>query len=363
MLVDSIQYNGQYGQFRYNAPGSNVPGNAYSLRHGAFMALIGVLAIALYVSGAHAGCSVCGGSENWDPMVFLNGDTSTSSSTSTATQASTATQDAQAKAAAAPDTSFRGQTLVPLSGIDGGDVILDVTNADQYSKSHVKGAVHIPEKSFLNDDGTIKSAEGLAEVLGEAGITRDDSVLVYSNSLSSGEAALVFWALTYLGQNKVKLLDGGLVDYKAASLPLEIEENTLPAAKYIPTPNSNLLASYDYVNSDVAQIVDARTLQEFGKGRIPAASIIEYSKVLDGDKLLGASDLKDEFSKLSKDQPVVVYSDGGEKASLVWYALKTLGYDARIYTWEDWLSHQSGSSATATDTGASGSKTRYTKLG
>ena len=140
---------------------------------------------------------------------------------------------------------------MPLSGIDDQEIVLDVSNGDQYAKSHIKGAIHIPEKSFLSDDGALKSPEEMAAVLGAAGITRDDPVLVYSDSLSSGEAAFVFWALIYLGQEKVKLLDGGLGSYTAASLPLEIAARTLPPAEYSPSLNADILASYDYVNGGI----------------------------------------------------------------------------------------------------------------
>lgn len=39
------------------------------------------------------------------------------------------------------------------------------------------------------------------------------------------------------------------------------------------------------------------------------------------------------------DRPVVVYTNTGVKASMVWFALGLLGYDARIYTWLDWTAN------------------------
>ena len=47
--------------------------------------------------------------------------------------------------------------------------------------------------------------------------------------------------------------------------------------------------------------------------------------------------LKEVFSSLDKrSMPVVVYTNTGVKASMIWLALTLLGYDARIYTWQDW---------------------------
>ena len=46
------------------------------------------------------------------------------------------------------------------------------------------------------------------------------------------------------------------------------------------------------------------------------------------------------MSRLSKDKPIVVYSDDYSRSSLVWYALQLMGYEASIYTWEDWKAHE-----------------------
>ena len=69
---------------------------------------------------------------------------------------------------------------------------------------------------------TLKTDEELAKVLGEAGVSRDDSVVLYGNKESSGEAEFAFLVLSYLGQKDVKLLDGSLADWKAAGLPEEV---------------------------------------------------------------------------------------------------------------------------------------------
>ena len=65
-----------------------------------------------------------------------------------------------------------------------------------------------------------------------------------------------------------------------------------------------------------------------------------YDQVLEGDHIKDPVALESVFSGLDKGQPVVVYSKNGGRASLVWFALETAGYDARLYTWKDWLAHQ-----------------------
>jgi thiosulfate/3-mercaptopyruvate sulfurtransferase len=52
------------------------------------------------------------------------------------------------------------------------------------------------------------------------------------------------------------------------------------------------------------------------------------------------SSLATLFAGLSKDRPVVVYTATGIKASMTWFALSLMGYDARAYSWNDWVDHQ-----------------------
>jgi thiosulfate/3-mercaptopyruvate sulfurtransferase len=36
----------------------------------------------------------------------------------------------------------------------------------------------------------------------------------------------------------------------------------------------------------------------------------------------------------------VVYSDDIFGASIVWFALELMGYDARVYRWQDWQENE-----------------------
>jgi len=113
----------------------------------------------------------------------------------------------------------------------------------------------------------------------------------------------------------------------------------LPPKDYIATINADLMATYEFVNSGTPQIIDARTSLEFDAGAIPGAINIPYNRVLDGKRIKDEADLKELFSSIKKDRPVVVYTNTGVKASMVWFALGLLGYDARIYTWLDWTAN------------------------
>jgi thiosulfate/3-mercaptopyruvate sulfurtransferase len=252
----------------------------------------------------------------------------------------------------------------PMKSVSSSDVIIDVSNGDSYAKSHIKSAIHIPTKNFLNTEGNLKTNEELSKILGDAGVSRDDSVVLYGNKEGTGEAEFAYLVLSYLGQKDVKLLDGSVVDWKAAGLPEETSENKKPVKEYKPVVKSDLMADYEYVKSGQAQIVDARPFVEFGKGRIPGSLALDPSNIIKGDRIKNADALNMVFSRLSKDMPIVVYSSDYTRSSLAWFALQLMGYKASIYTWEDWKAHESTESqATASVTNGNAADSKYTKLG
>jgi 3-mercaptopyruvate sulfurtransferase SseA len=231
-----------------------------------------------------------------------------------------------------------GALLEPMGSFSNQDVV-DVSNQRTQGAAHIKGAINLPWNSFLSDDGTLRPVSETAAILGAAGISGDEAVIVYSDTFRSGEAAFVVWLLRYLGQDDVKALDGGLEDWNTASLPLETRKNVRSPTNYTPSLRPNLLANYDYVKSGKAQLVDARTFLDFGKGRIQNAFFISPDRVLENGKVKAGASLNDTFAKLDRTRPVVVYSSDYLGASLVWYALQLMGFDSRLYTWQDWQAH------------------------
>jgi thiosulfate/3-mercaptopyruvate sulfurtransferase len=54
------------------------------------------------------------------------------------------------------------------------------------------------------------------------------------------------------------------------------------------------------------------------------------------------AELESIFHELRKDKPVVVYTSTGLKASVVWFALVKMGYQARLFALSEWAEeHQS----------------------
>ncbi len=329
--------------------------------------LFGILMLSLiaFAPVVDAGCSCSGGI--WDPSAFLNSELGSSQPV----QSGSAQDNAAGNSGSNTQKPFdrvasyaNGEILKPLKSVSSSDVVIDVSNGDSYATSHIKDAIHIPSKDFLNGEGKLKTDEELAKVLGDAGVSRNDSIVLYGSKESSGEAEFAFLVLSYLGQKDVLLLDGSLADWKAAGLPEEVSENKKPGVEYKPAVRPEVIAEYEYVKSGQAQIIDVRPFVEFGKGRIPGSIALDPSNVIKGDKIKNGDDLSTVFSRLDKDKPIVVYSDDYSRSALATYALQLMGYEASIYTWEDWKAHeatdaQAGKAPAAGDAAAS----KYTKLG
>jgi thiosulfate/3-mercaptopyruvate sulfurtransferase len=310
--------------------------------------------IALFVltSNSMAECASCkaAANEDWSKSAqsFLSGvalEQAVSSQT-TAQQSKTSLANSNDDLAQnAPQRSGSMQKiLVPVSDdISSYDVILDVS---PQASEYIPGAVSIPYDSFIGKDGSMKPVAEVAKILGDAGISEKDSLLLYGKCLPCGTNALtspyVYWILKYLGHDKVKVLDGSIDNWVAAKLPTNTAPKVLPKVNYTPNLRPELLANYDFVKNGHIQIVDARTFQDYGMGYIPGALNIPYSEVLINGRIKSEAELRDLFAikNLNKTEPVVVYTNMGTQASIVWFALQLMGYDSRLYSWNDWLDHQ-----------------------
>ena len=233
------------------------------------------------------------------------------------------------------------EMLLPLDGVDDADILLDVS---ENSSLHIEGSIYIPYMEFFLQPGILKPADEVASILGEAGISREDSVVIYGECLPCGGgpsvATYVYWMMKSLGHENAKVLDGTAEDWATAGWATSGSAAVLPRKEYIPLVNSNYTATFDLVKSGQVQIIDARTPPEFAMGTIPGSISMPYESVLADKKITGEDRLDMVFMVLNKNQPVVVFTNTGMKGSVVWFALEMMGYDARLYSYQDWMANQ-----------------------
>lgn len=239
-----------------------------------------------------------------------------------------------------PEAASSGVFVAPAN-LSEGDTVLDVSpNATGY----LDGAVSISYDSFLGKGREIKPASEVAALLGESGIDENDSLIIAGECLPCGmgpsPAFFTYWLLKYLGHENVKILQASTEELTKAGFNRSDLPAFRSATEYVFHINPELLATYEFVAVGGAQIVDARPARDYEIGTIPGAINIPYEGFLDGDRLKPQKDYEALFSGLSKDRPVVVFTNVGIEASVVWLTLNQSGYDARLYSWRDWLEKQ-----------------------
>jgi thiosulfate/3-mercaptopyruvate sulfurtransferase len=246
--------------------------------------------------------------------------------------------------------------LMPISDVSGSDVLLDIS---ENSSEHINGSRAIPYTEFIVGGGRLKSVPEIAAILGGAGISRSDNVVIYGECMPCGggpaPATYVYWMMKCLGHENLWVLDGNVEDWALAGRPITNSSQAMLitdmpdidgtgtdgySKNYAPNFTTDLFATYDYVKRGDAQVVDARLAEEREEGTIPGAVSIPYESVLDGHRIKNETGLEKVFINLSRNRPVVVFTDTGIKASVVWFSLKLLGYEARLYSWSDWLENQ-----------------------
>jgi len=231
--------------------------------------------------------------------------------------------------------------IAPMDDITHSDILLDVS---ENSSTHIPGSVVIPNMLFSVQAGILKTVPEISQILGDAGISSTDSVIIYGECLPCGGgpsvATYVYWIMKGLGHEKVRVLDGTAEEWAASGKATTKDAQILPSKTYTPAQTANYTATYDFVKNGQAQIVDARTVPEYGMGSILGSISIPYASVLNGKKIKGEDQLNKVFMMLDRDKPVVVFTNTGMKASVVWFALKMMGYDARLYNYRDWMTNQ-----------------------
>lgn len=234
------------------------------------------------------------------------------------------------------DPAFAGPKDISSS-----DIVLDISpNATAF----IDGASNINYESFFDRGGALRPVSEIAGLLGDAGITGNDSLIIAGECMPCGggpaPAFFTYWLLKYLGHEDVRMLPGDADDWKAAGINISQKPLVRARADYLPRIQPNLMATYEFVAAGGPQIVDARPKKDYEIGSIPGAVNIPYQDALHSGSMKRKEQLQEIFYGLQKDRAVVVYTNVGIEAAIIWFALERLGYDARLYSWRDWLENQ-----------------------
>jgi thiosulfate/3-mercaptopyruvate sulfurtransferase len=199
--------------------------------------------------------------------------------------------------------------------------ILDTRPQADYGKGHIPGAAWVDVKSWQElgrKEGSLHDARAWGELVGQLGIKRNSSVVVYGVSLP--DTARIWWTLKYLGVPTVAILDGGWAAWSQEQRPVDTGTPAVHSVTFEPKFQADRLEELDPLKSAIASgqatVVDARSGDEFvgkevhGKrgGHIPGAKHLEWKELLAADgRLKSPAELRELFRQrgIEPDQTAV----------------------------------------------------------
>jgi thiosulfate/3-mercaptopyruvate sulfurtransferase len=252
---------------------------------------------------------------------------------------------------------------VAQHGSDPGVKLIEVdVDTNAYDDGHIAGAVGFNWTSQLQDQvrRDIISKADLEKLLGEAGVSNNDTIILYGDN-NNWFAAYAFWVLQMYGHQNLKLMDGGRKKWLDENRPMTKDMPSVSPTSYTASePNLALRAKQREVFDTLGKValVDVRSPAEFSGeilappglletaqrgGHIPGAANVPWGQAVKEDGTFkSVDDLKALYGGKGVDgsKDVIAYCRIGERSSHTWFVLKhLLGYNnVKNYdgSWTEW---------------------------
>lgn len=225
---------------------------------------------------------------------------------------------------------------------------IDVDTA-AYELGHIAGAIGFNWQSQLQDqiNRDLISKEDFERLMGESGITSDDTIIVYGDN-NNWFAAYGLWIMQYYGHAKVKIMNGGRLKWTTEGKELTKNAPSITPTTYTVTSVNEDIRSLLPEVLEVAKLgnrnlVDVRSPDEFtGKviappgmsetaqraGHIPGAMSVPWvSAVAKDGSFKSADELRAIYldnAGVDESLDTIAYCRIGERSSHTWFVLTYL---------------------------------------
>lgn len=241
---------------------------------------------------------------------------------------------------------------------------VDRTGIEDFNAGHIPGAI------FWDIDAIADPASSLPHMMPDEatfeahmnalGISSDHHVVVY-DSVSMMTSARVWWTLRAFGHDRVSLLDGGAVKWRAEGRAVSTdapETPETPAASFKSSFNPAMVRSLDDILANLdtaaAQVLDARSAGRFAaaepeprpecrSGHIPGSFNLPFNTLIDPETstIRPAAELAARLADtgIDMDQPVITTCGSGITACVLALGMHLTGKDnVAIYdgSWTEW---------------------------
>jgi len=222
-----------------------------------------------------------------------------------------------------------------------------------YFESHIPSALLLEWKDLLHDKiRDFAPPDKISKVLGRLGISKDDTIVLYSDE-GNRYAFYAYWVLKAYGHENVNVLDGGIYKWTKDQYPLTSEVPDPQRLDYVISKVdwSSRIFIFELLSKlNQIELIDARSREEYEgiitapperkceqtqvSGHIPGARNIPWNTLFNEDITLKSKDeLQKIFHNVDGSKEVVTYCRTGARSSVVWFALKeVLGYkNVKLY--------------------------------
>ncbi len=232
-----------------------------------------------------------------------------------------------------------------------------------YREGHIPGAYYFDlEKQLSAPVSTHGGRHPLPDInqfkleIEKAGIDHTKTVVAYDDG--EGQFASRFWwLLTYVGHQKVYVLNEGFKGWLEERYPTTKVVPEVKSATFDVTIQEDMLASYDEVKEVIDEqkrspkLVDSRDKARYlGEiepidripGHIPGAINKFWGEGLENGSFKKSEEQKQRFADLDQNEPIIVYCGSGVTAAPNYIALKMAGFQqVKLYvgSYSDWVSY------------------------
>ncbi|MBI5099570.1 MAG: sulfurtransferase [Nitrospirae bacterium] len=228
-----------------------------------------------------------------------------------------------------------------------------------YNDGHIPGAITLGGdcSKVLREKETstvFKDEKKYEQILGDAGINSDKTVVVYGDTPRITHATVGFWIFEYLGQKDVRFLNGGIKAWESAGKQYDIAITKLSPVKYVVRIQKNRIATTEEVlkiaKGEIKgpQIIDSRTSAEYAGtdikakrgGHIPNC-VLNVSHTETYDKKTGTIKSMDEleklYGKLDKNKRVIPHCQTGTRSTLTYLIFRLMGFKDPANYDDSWI--------------------------
>ena len=229
----------------------------------------------------------------------------------------------------------------------------------EYLDGHIPGAVFFDIDAIADHSTSLPhmlpSPEEFARAAGELGLGDGMRLVVYDATALVG-AARVWWTLRLFGATDVKILEGGLQQWRAEGRPLEAGPHKPEPRIFTPQFDAaGVAAAADVLRASgaaQAQIIDARSAARFTgaapdpraglrSGHIPHSLNVPWGEVAADGRIKPAAEVARAFTKAGVDleRSLITTCGSGVTAAILLLALESIGKtDVVLYdgSWSEW---------------------------